>query len=436
MVRKYSKISTYMSDLNLTRMMEITGNDTIFTRSIHPDESKNQTEKHEDTVYFDDVPHDLISLMKQITGNDKLPARGILPNEKCDKKDDSTPFDEIKTEEHAYLLGCFAAAGSVDNENIWKIDAPYTRKEILPALQKIIGEKDTLLEKNFSYSYFFATLYILNSQWTGLAEKLAAKQLSPVMSSKFPSLSPHLSKAFLRGCLDIKGCINLMQSCTLTLNSSALLKSIEENIGVRGIVSDSDTCITFSGVNCLDFLAKIYEGSSPQCRLSDKYEQFCRLLTYYNSDIDRTWTNNSFKCLWKKTDKDALPLRKNRCSDSGYDLALIRKEKQLNPFVALYDTGISVSPPPGYYFDVVPRSSISKTGYMLANNTGIIDASYSGSIKVALFKMDDSIPDLVLPNYMVQLIPRKYVHFALQEVNELEQTERSDKGFGSTENQK
>ena len=46
--------------------------------------------------------------------------------------------------------------------------------------------------------------------------------------------------------------------------------------------------------------------------------------------------------------------------DVGYDLTVISISKKINDKTTLYETGISVEPPNGYYFEVVPRSSLSK----------------------------------------------------------------------------
>ena len=100
--------------------------------------------------------------------------------------------------------------------------------------------------------------------------------------------------------------------------------------------------------------------------------------------------------------------------------------------MVMYDTGIAVQPPWGYYFELVGRSSISKTGYIVANSVGIIDASYTGSLKVALIKINKDAPDLELPARLVQLIPRQLVHMEAIEVNDLAHTQRAGGGFGST----
>ena len=83
---------------------------------------------------------------------------------------------------------------------------------------------------------------------------------------------------------------------------------------------------------------------------------------------------------------------------------------------------------------MVGRSSISKTGWMLANNVGIIDATYRGNIIVALVKVDEKAEELSLPFKLVQLIPRKLIVMNDEEVERLDVTERDAKGFGSSGN--
>jgi dUTP pyrophosphatase len=135
---------------------------------------------------------------------------------------------------------------------------------------------------------------------------------------------------------------------------------------------------------------------------------------------------------YKKTDPNAIAPSKAHPTDSGFDLHLIKKVKDLTCNVTLYDTGISVEPPPGYYFELVGRSSISKSGYMLANNVGIIDESYRGSIMVALIKVDPDAAPLEFPCRLVQLIPRELVLMNPHEISELTETERGAGGFGSS----
>jgi deoxyuridine 5'-triphosphate nucleotidohydrolase len=133
------------------------------------------------------------------------------------------------------------------------------------------------------------------------------------------------------------------------------------------------------------------------------------------------------------TDPNGVAPSRARPSDSGFDLTLIAERKRYGN-VVLYGTGVAVQPPNGFYFDMVPRSSIIKQGYMLANSVGIIDQAYTGEIMVPLIKVDPNAPDLVLPTKLVQLIPRKWYGLTPCLTDKLISTERAEGGFGSTNN--
>ena len=115
----------------------------------------------------------------------------------------------------------------------------------------------------------------------------------------------------------------------------------------------------------------------------------------------------------------------------SHDLTLIDVVRTFGN-VTLYTTGISVQPAFGWYFDLVPRSSLSKTGHAVANSVGVIDRTYTGPIMVALVRLDPSAPELELPARVVQIVPRPIVHVHLEEVDELDETARGAGGFGST----
>ena len=132
-----------------------------------------------------------------------------------------------------------------------------------------------------------------------------------------------------------------------------------------------------------------------------------------------------------KIEKGGIPPFKKYHNDVGYDLYLVELiEKKGNLY--FYDTKIRVEPPEGYYVEVIPRSSLSKTGYVMANSIGIIDPQYRGTIKVALRKVEENAPDLELPFRGVQMILRKLNLFDIEVVDNLSETERQEVGFGST----
>jgi len=130
-------------------------------------------------------------------------------------------------------------------------------------------------------------------------------------------------------------------------------------------------------------------------------------------------------------EEGALPPFKKRVSDSGFDLHLIKLIKQEGSLY-LFDTGVRVAPPEGYYFDLVPRSSIYKSGFILANSVGIIDRTYRGTVKVPLVKVREDAPSPQLPWRAVQLIPRRFFPLEAEERENLDETLRGEGGFGST----
>lgn len=162
-------------------------------------------------------------------------------------------------------------------------------------------------------------------------------------------------------------------------------------------------------------------------------------IEYPNGDAE--WWKNGV-CIRKeispivkfvKTRPDAVTPTRAHPSDVGYDLTAIAVWKKLSETTIIYETGIIVTPPDGYYVEIVPRSSITKTGYVLSNSVGIIDPSYTGSLKIAMTKVDAYFENLTLPFCRAQLILRKRESFLMSEVSEVVSTERGDGGFGSTD---
>ncbi len=159
-------------------------------------------------------------------------------------------------------------------------------------------------------------------------------------------------------------------------------------------------------------------------------------------------------------DESAKVPSRAHTTDTGYDLEFTGVDKIVGD-VIFFKTGVSMQPPTGYYFDIVPRSSISKLPLTMANNVGIIDQGYTGEILVAvrvhhpdmgsetsrqvypngLAKMFgvrpqtmSALANLILKNKpkMFQAILRKRLNCSF-DVTELDNTERGSGGFGSTD---
>jgi dUTP pyrophosphatase len=117
-------------------------------------------------------------------------------------------------------------------------------------------------------------------------------------------------------------------------------------------------------------------------------------------------------------------------SDSGIDLRAMKRIEENDLFV-LYDSGISVQPPSGFYFDCIGRSSLFKKGYMLGNCIGVIDSEYRGTIKFYLYKLGHASL-LGIGERVAQLILRPLLHATPKLVESLDFSERSNGAFGST----
>ncbi len=97
-----------------------------------------------------------------------------------------------------------------------------------------------------------------------------------------------------------------------------------------------------------------------------------------------------------------------------------------------YGTGLSLELPEGYEAQIRPRSSISKTSFMLCNPPGTIDSDYRGEIKIRFKHIDDRELFYDVGDRVAQLIIQKIPKVEFQEVGELSETIRGTGGFGST----
>ncbi len=84
-------------------------------------------------------------------------------------------------------------------------------------------------------------------------------------------------------------------------------------------------------------------------------------------------------------------------------------------------------------FQIYPRSSISKTPLMLANQVGIIDSGYRGSL-IAAFRSFQQEYKIEKHSRLVQICHPTLKPFIVKIVSEdqLSTTERGEGGFGST----
>jgi dUTP pyrophosphatase len=96
-----------------------------------------------------------------------------------------------------------------------------------------------------------------------------------------------------------------------------------------------------------------------------------------------------------------------------------------------YGTGLAFEIPEGYYMDIRPRSSVSNTGLILSNSAGILDSGYRGELKLR-FKWVKESAKYNVGDRIGQIMIKPYPVIEWVEVQELNNTERGEGGFGST----
>lgn len=138
----------------------------------------------------------------------------------------------------------------------------------------------------------------------------------------------------------------------------------------------------------------------------------------------------------------------------GWDVSVTEIIKESEDFV-ICKLGFSLQPPTNYKVTLVPRSSLTKTYWILQNSPGLGDADYTGEyqfrfraipigieekpesnklphdkyIGLAYPKFPYNIGDRIGQIYLEEVIPIEFI-----EVNELKSTSRGEGGYGSTNN--
>ena len=122
-------------------------------------------------------------------------------------------------------------------------------------------------------------------------------------------------------------------------------------------------------------------------------------------------------------------------SSAGMDLkAFTSNDITINPQErTIIKTGLFMSLPIGYEGQVRSRSGLSiKHGVCVLNSPGTIDSDYRGEIGVILINLSSDPFVISSGDRIAQLVIAKHDHGEWTDVNELELTNRGDKGFGST----
>ncbi len=100
----------------------------------------------------------------------------------------------------------------------------------------------------------------------------------------------------------------------------------------------------------------------------------------------------------------------------------------------LIGTGLAIAIPDGYAGFVQPRSGLAlKKGLSMANTPGLVDAHYRGELKVCAINLDGHEPIVISKGERIaQLVIQRVPQVHLREVEQLDETDRGEGGFGSS----
>lgn len=160
----------------------------------------------------------------------------------------------------------------------------------------------------------------------------------------------------------------------------------------------------------------------------------------------------------KRHPNATIPKRASELA-GGWDVTVTELIKESNDFV-ICKLGFSLQPPPNYKITLVPRSSLTKTKWILQNSPGLGDPDYIGeyqyrfrcipddieidylvikelggsfigtsdqSIKLQYRQFPYKVGDRIGQIYLEEIIPMEF-----KIVDKLSETERGEGGYGST----
>ena len=130
-------------------------------------------------------------------------------------------------------------------------------------------------------------------------------------------------------------------------------------------------------------------------------------------------------------DKGAMMPQKAHPDDAGWDLFTPRPDIVPRRGSTVIDTGVHVAIPKGYAGMLVSKSGLSTRHDLISD--GLIDAGYTGSIRVKLYNLGDVSYMLDRGDKISQLV---FIPIAepdlIETTKPLPETERGDRGFGSS----
>lgn len=133
----------------------------------------------------------------------------------------------------------------------------------------------------------------------------------------------------------------------------------------------------------------------------------------------------------KKLHKESMLPTRGSKEAAGYDL-YSNEEVIIDKFSrGVVGTGIAMKIPDGFYGRIAPRSGLAvKRGIDVL--AGVVDSDYRGEIRVVIQNLGREAIRFLPKDKIAQMIITPYLAVDIEDVSDLSNTERGEKGFGST----
>lgn len=116
--------------------------------------------------------------------------------------------------------------------------------------------------------------------------------------------------------------------------------------------------------------------------------------------------------------------------DAGYDI-YSRENVVIMPLRGeIFNTGVHVEIPRGYVGFLKSKSGLNVKHSITGE--GVIDAGYTGEIRVKLYNNSEAIKRFAPGDKLIQLVILPIITPPIELVDEIEGGERGDRGYGST----
>lgn len=138
-----------------------------------------------------------------------------------------------------------------------------------------------------------------------------------------------------------------------------------------------------------------------------------------------------------KTHEDAvLPAANNKepgTGDTGFDLVAVENTSIQKYDSAVVPVGLTLADiTPGYWIRIEPRSGLGFK-HNIQPHLGVIDNGYRGDLAVKLYNFGEDSYTVNKGDKIAQLVVYKLIQPNFEFVNEVTDTSRGDRGFGSSD---